>query len=240
MEILSSDWLRRMADRAAATPRGRIMALFGVLQDWMDAPGIRQLLQAESLTDAGQREIKTYLLHLATGAGVSNPEVLASQLSLVLFGALNEELRNPGSGALLQAGQAADLLVAGHIDTRRSPQRYVRHIAPLTVALVAIAVLMPYPDSLAPVEQLRPQPVRTIPTVSNPDQVAAIYHMHDAMRAGDCGYPQALMLPPEQRAVYLEHVISGSVERLAPETLVMVNQLYQKVQCYYPPAAMLL
>jgi hypothetical protein len=48
------------------------------------------------------------------------------------------------------------------------------------------------------------------------------------------------MLPPEQRAVYLEHVISGSVERLAPETLVMVNQLYQKVQCYYPPAAMLL
>lgn len=227
-------------DRAAAKPRGRIVALFGVLQDWMDAPGIRQLLQVESLTDAGQREIKTYLLHLATDAGVPNPEILASQLSLILFGALNEELRNPGSGALLQAGQAADLLVAGHIDTRRSPQRYVRYVAPLTAVLVAIAVLMPYPGSLVPVEQHRPQPVRAIPVVSNPDQVAAIYHMHDAMRAGDCWYPQALMLPPEQRAVYLEHVISGSVERLAPETLVMVNQLYQKVQCYYPPAAMLL
>lgn len=240
MEILSSDWLRRMVDRAAATPRGRIVALFGVLQDWMDAPGIRQLLQAESLTDAGQREIKTYLLHLATGAGVSNPEILASQLTLVLFGALNEELRNPGSGALLQAGQAAELLVAGHIYKRRSPQRSVRYMAPVTAALAAIALLMPYPGSLVPVEQHRPQPVRAIPVVSNPDQVAAIYHMHDAMRAGDCWYPQALMLPPEQRAVYLDHVISGSVEKLAPETLVMVNQLYQKVQCYYPPAAMLL
>lgn len=240
MKILSSDWLKRMVEKAAATPRGRIVALFEILQDWTDAPGMRQILQGESLTDSGQRELKTFLLHLATGTGVSNPEVLASQLSLVLFGALNEELRNPGSGALLQAGQAASLLVAGHVDGHRSPRRIARYVAPITAALAALALLLPYPGSLVSVEQHRPLPMRASPVASNPDQVAAIYHMHDAMRAGDCWYPQALMLPPEQRAVYLENVISGSVEKLAPETLVMVNQLYQKVQCYYPPAAMLL
>lgn len=240
MEILSSDWLRRMVEKAAATPRGRISALFGVLQDWTDAPGMRQLLREEWLNDNGQREIKKFLLHLATGAGASHPEALASQLSLVLFGALSEELRNPGSGALLQGGRAADLLLAGHVVMRGSPQRYARYAAPVMAVMAALALLMPYAGSLLPVEDHPAQPVRAIPVASSPDQVAAIYRMHDAMRAGDCWYPQALMLPPEQRAVYMDHVIAGNVERLSPEMLMMVNQLYQKVQCYYPPAAMLL
>jgi len=48
------------------------------------------------------------------------------------------------------------------------------------------------------------------------------------------------MLAPEQRAPFLENVVDGDVADIQPESMVMVSQLYQKVDCYYPPAAMLL
>lgn len=56
----------------------------------------------------------------------------------------------------------------------------------------------------------------------------------------NCSYPQALMLPSEQRAPFIERVVNGNVGGLQPESMAMVNQLYQKLDCYYPPAAMLL
>jgi hypothetical protein len=48
------------------------------------------------------------------------------------------------------------------------------------------------------------------------------------------------MLAPEQRAPFIENVVDGNVGNIKSEAMGMVSQLYQKVDCYYPPAAMLL
>lgn len=238
MELLDSDWLQRMAEKSGRTPQLRMLALFDILQDWAVAPGMReQLLAWQPALDEG-RALRLFLSRLAREAGARQPEVLASQLGSMLLGALREQLRVPEQAALAHARVAAALLVDSQ--TRRQvlfPAEKAASLASLAVGtLLALFVLD------RPAESIAPAPARLAQAapVLNPDQVASLYRLHDRIQAGTCHYPQALMLPPEQRAVYLENVVEGQGGAVMPANLPMVQQLYQKVDCYYPPAAMLL
>lgn len=242
MKILASGWLQRMVEKAGATPQARILALFGILQDWVEAPGMLHLLQDEPLTEAGRSELQAYLARLAAEAGVSDAEALSNQLVCLLLGALRQELRAPGCAAIRQAGQAAEALLAGRRRPPRVPSGSVRLAAPALAAAFVAALLLPHfaaaPERQTPFPRLSPA-AASRPAGLNPDRLAAVYHLHDAIRSAQCGYPQALMLPPEQRAIYLENVVAGSGDNLSPRTLELVSQLYRKVDCYYPPAALM-
>lgn len=240
MQILASGWLRQMAQKAGTTPLARMLALFDILQDWVAAPGVRQSLLDAASDSAGRSELKAFIAHLAVAAGAADAEALASQLDSMLLGALREALRNPDGQALAHARLAAERLIASQMRSR-VPLRGV-----MAVSATALAIMLLLPVFVFNLKQpaalvvSTPAALARTPDALNPDQVAAVYHMHDKIRAGECGYPQALMLPPEQRAVYMENVVSGNGNDLQPATLVLVNQLYQRVECYYPPAAMLL
>lgn len=239
MNIFSSGWLQRMADKVGKTPADRIHAVFQILQDWLEAPGMRQQLRDAPLDAASQQALKAYLQQLVEASGAANPAVVTVQLHMMLLGALNEEMRQPGSQALEHGRTAALLLLASQLPDRR--------VNSANIALAASVVLMvgimsmfftqqqPEPSATGPM-----QLIAIAPVAANPDKVAAMYHLHDQMRTANCSYPQALMLAPEQRAPFLENVVNGNLSKIQPESMIMINQLYQKVDCYYPPAAMLL
>lgn len=65
--------------------------------------------------EAGQRALKAYLLRLVEASKVTRPDLVASQMHMILLGALNEELRQHGSQALEHAGQAAVLLMTAQV-----------------------------------------------------------------------------------------------------------------------------
>lgn len=46
--LLASDWLQRMIAKNGHDPRTRLLALFEILQDWVNAPGLRELLLSSS------------------------------------------------------------------------------------------------------------------------------------------------------------------------------------------------
>lgn len=239
MNIFSSGWLQRMADKAGKTPADRIDAVFQILQDWIEVPAMHQQLQDTLLDAASQQALKAYLQQLVEASNVSNPAVVTIQLHMMLLGALNEEIRQPGSQVLEHGKTAALLLLTSQLPARR--------VTSANVALAASVVLMVGIMSMF-FKQQQPEPSATgpmqliaiAPVAPNPEKVAAIYHLHDQMRAANCSYPQALMLAPEQRAPFLENVVDGNLSKIEPESMVMINQLYQKVDCYYAPAAMLL
>jgi hypothetical protein len=239
MNIYSSGWLQHMADKAGKTPADRIHAVFQILQDWIEAPGMRQQLQDAPLDAASQQALKSYLQQLVEATGVTNPAVVTVQLHMMLLGALNEEMRQPGSQALEHGRTAALLLLTSQLPDRR--------VNSVNIALAASVVLMVGILSMFFTQQ-QPElsatsPMRLVaiaPVAPSPEKVAAIYHLHDQMLAANCSYPQALMLAPEQRAPFLENVVNGNLSKIQPESMIMINQLYQKVDCYYPPAAMLL
>lgn len=239
MNIFSTGWLQRMVDKAGKTPVSRLQSLFQILHDWMDVPGMRSQLEGISSDEDGQRALKAYLVQLVEQAGVVNPDMVAGQVHMLLLGALLEEIRNPGSQALEHSGQAAVLLVNAQLPVRKTAHGSFAMAASVLLVAGLLTLLLVHQQA----EPVSAHPVQVIAAVSDapsPDQVAALYHLHDQIHAANCSYPQALMLAPEQRAPFIENVVDGDVGTMRPEAIVMVSKLYQKVDCYYPPAAMLM
>jgi hypothetical protein len=239
MNIFSSGWLQRMVEKAGNTPDARIRALFLILQDWVEVPGVREQLQAMPLDEASQRALRAYLHQLAATSGVSNAEMVACQLHMVLLGALNEALRQPGAQALEHGSQAALLLLRAQLPKRQFARGGLA-IAASVMLTAGLLTLMLWPLQPKPMANPPMQVATAVRAMSSPDRVSALYRLHEQIRTASCSYPQALMLAPEQRAPFIETVVDGNVGDMPPESMVMVSQLYQKVDCYYPPAAMLL
>ena len=240
MNIFSSGWLQRMADKSGKTPTSRIESVFHILHDWVDVPGMRQQLCDALLDNDSLHLLKSHLALLVHASGASNPEMVADQVYMILLGALNEEVRHSSSRSLIQASQAALILVTAQIPVRHSHRSKYAVAASIMIMAGSLTWIFTHQH---PPEIVAAQPARIVALVSvptNPDRVSALYHLHEKISTADCSYPQALMLAPEQRAPFIENVVDGDIGDVPPESMVMVSQLYQKVDCYYPPAAMLL
>ncbi len=241
MQILSSEWLKRMVIKSSSSPKARITNLFVILQDWLNAPGIRDQLSSASLDR--HNEVDGLLVHLVTNAKLE-PKKLAFQLHFILLGAINEEIRNPGSNTMDHARAAAASLVAASTPSRIKKSRAFAVAATAMVGVIAGSLLLPISTTSKPVvpvtQHLELQTHNIVPVAVNPDPSVAIYRMHDKIRSAQCLYPQALMLAANQRSVFLEGVVNIDNLKVATTNLDQVSQLYQMVDCYYPPAAMLL
>ncbi|MEQ1600272.1 MAG: hypothetical protein ABL885_00725 [Methylophilaceae bacterium] len=238
--MFSSGWLQHLVDKAGKTPLSRIEAIFHILHDWLKVPDMRQKLRETLVDSQSQRELKAYLLQLVQASGTARPEMVTEQIYMVLLGALSDEIRHAGSDSLLQAGQAALMLVKAQTPVRRTNDRKFAMAISVMVTTGSLAGFLAFQQSPGIKAPLAAQKVAAISTVSSPDKASALYHLHEQVRMANCSYPQALMLPSEQRAPFIERVVNGNVGGLQPESMAMVNQLYQKLDCYYPPAAMLL
>lgn len=246
MPLLSSDWLKRMVMKSASDPAARIINLFSILQDWLDAPGMRDQLMADCLDASGRAHLQAFLQDLAAEAGLSGPDKLAVQFHFLLIGAINEELRNPGSQAMTQAGEAAASLIAAAKPSRFSRPRiyFAASFASLAVvALVAGDLLKPTvsgPQGVPLTGHATLQAQAGQYAMTRPDALVAIYQMNNKIKSGQCSYPQALMLAADQRSMFMEGVVNIEQLDAASMNLDEVRQLYQKVTCNYAPAAMLL
>lgn len=238
LELLNSDWLLRMCMQGARDPRARLTAPFDILDDWLDAPRLRAAL-AEDAPDSAREDdgrLLDYLARNAGAAGLHEPQAVAEQLQLLLMGALHAELRAPGLGAMRQARQAAVLL----LQAATPVQKPLRQAAAWGAALAVLLMLPLLQHAEAP----RP-PAQTVAAAHtlavrdvSPLQLAALDQVRERQRRGTCQYPQALMLPAEHRALFLEGVVGGAVKASTVEQVETLLQLSQKVECLYTPAAM--
>jgi hypothetical protein len=244
MQLLSSDWLRRMVKKSAKTPEAQIVNLFVILQDWLDAPGMREQLLNTSHDVEAHHHLNSFLHSLVAEANFVEPDKLAFQLYFLLLGALNEEIRNPGCNSMAQAGDAAASLVAAAKPPIIAKSRMLSVASFASVAMIALItgfLLIPSGFRLGQPQQMEraaSQSQSGTPAVSRPDTLVALYQMNDKLKAGQCSYPQALMLAADQRAVFMEGVVNIDQLDTASTNLDEVRQLYQKVTCYYAPAAM--
>ncbi len=239
MNIFTSGWLQRMVDRGASSPEARLQALFRILQDWADVPGFSEQLQQATQDTGAQQYLKDFFCRIARDAGVGQPDVMATQLHMMLLGGLSQELRMPGQGALRHAGDAAMTLLTLQ-RPRAHPMRRHAAVAAGLLMMASVLSLLLWPGQTGSMSETQIHLAQASLPAASPDRVSALYRMHEQVAAADCSYPQALMLAAEQRGPFIETVVNGNVDNVRLEAMPMVNQLYQKVNCYYPPAAMLL
>lgn len=246
--MLYSDWLLNMLEKAGSDPRSRILALFDILHDWTTAPGIGNGSATRQLSHGAPDALLAYLSKQLAALRLEEPEVLAQQVVFIALGALQAEKAGT-HGAFAQGRNAVSVL----LDAQRKPTIARARMAAVTASacLIAFAAFFVPSSEIALTRQA--VAVETLPVSlgttmaslhpaatslsSSPDQMASLHDSLERIRQGVCQYPQALMLAPEYRAVYLDNVVNGSVPGSADQ-MREARQLAKKVECYYPPVAM--
>ena len=245
MDILNSDWLLTMLDKSSDAARQRLLNLFGILDDWLQAPHMREHLGQDAAASGAVPVLLQYLTQQSRALRAPAPEALAHQLYFMAQTALQQELRLPGCQACVHARQAAQALLDAQLSSRR--QRigtYGLAAGLLAVAGVsgylALNLLRPAPIALhAALEPLEPPHIAAVlpPAQANPVHTAEMFASIERMRGGVCHYFEALMLPEGQQGVYLHNVVAGEVSMDAADQA-LAARLMQRVRCDYAPMLM--
>ncbi|HWU82189.1 MAG TPA: hypothetical protein VN063_01765, partial [Methylophilaceae bacterium] len=112
MDILNSDWFIGMLKKSGKSPQARLLSLFDILGDWLQAPNMRELIMQQQIeTPTPSTELLTYLTEQARACGVQLPEMFAQQLYFMARGALQEALTSDTDDTIGKVKQAASALI---------------------------------------------------------------------------------------------------------------------------------
>lgn len=245
MDILNSTWFLRMLKKAGASPQERMLALFDILGDWLDAPHISRNLKVTRSDHDQPQALLEYLTEQAAATGAQDHEFLAQQLCFMASSVLHEELRNPGCAAAKHGRRVAQALIQAQTQKDHSiSKRSAYAIAASVFMLTAVGSLLIFTMAKPPVVSIaanaamtKPAALLVNPEAASPEQTAAMFATLEQMRQGTCQFPEALMLPETQKGVYMENVVAGHVPSKAKDQEV-AGQLMLKVRCNYTPRLM--
>lgn len=249
MLLLGSSWLRKMAEKSGATPQARLIGLVNTLNDWLQAPGVgvalRQQLSAQDAAELSA--FRTLVLDLVIPLQPRDTQELADQIVFLLLGAMQQQLRAPESCALQQARNAVHLLIEA--STARAP--FASNKSQRTALASATCLCLVLVGGLitqwhnAPgghlSEAAHVAKVMNMHAVSySPDKIVALYQRREQLAHGNCFYPMALMMPPEQYGIYLDFVWKAPAlgSELNEKSLGALSQALDMVKCSYPQTAM--
>ncbi len=263
MEFLNSDWLIKMLEKSSKTPRGRLLNLFDILDDWLDAPNvapnIAEIAREQSINNLQQapaKKLQDFLSLEAAKAGAAMPEMLASQLYFMALAASQEKLHACNINNLSQVSSfnhakvAADALISAQTKKEfhlSKPTAYAMAASFAAVCAIAGGLLMlnlqnPTQNITAKIpSQLLSQ--ATIPklvateTFADPQQTAALIAQMNQMRNGNCQLIEAIQLPDSQKGIYLNMVVNGQVST-NPKEQTIAFDLLRKTRCNYTPMLM--
>ena len=123
----TAEWIGIMKDRGRGDPCAEIMALFDLLEEWLDRPDFKGCMFLKAASEYpspsdpvhqaamvhGQNLFRELELR-ATRGGAADPKALASQLMLVLTGAILARHETGKPDRARSARAAAAMLVAAH------------------------------------------------------------------------------------------------------------------------------
>ena len=217
MDILNSAWFLGMLKKSGATPAQRLLNLFDILGDWLDAPHTCEHLQAPDGNANQPRALLEYLIAQARATGVRESESLAQQLYFMANSMLQEELRSPRCAAAKHARQVAQALIQAQtvkhpFISKRSVYAMVASVFMLTAisSLLMFDTAKPLNTHIAATTPMMKPPIFLInPEAASPEQSAAMFATLEKMHKGTCQFPEALMFPDAQKGVYIENVVAG-------------------------------
>lgn len=228
-DLLQSDWLIRMVDKAARQPKQKMLALFDVLDDALSSP-LAQHLKFNAQNHSTYR-LQAYLTTQAQLAHVRLPEMLANQLYFMAVSACQEKCKHAQSSALHHAKLAAQALISEQ--TRKAfawqaIRNYAIALATLGIGLwcgFALSTWWPIPAASSTLASATIEtPAHPLSQEASPSEIAAIYERLETMKHGDCRMIEAIQLPERLKSIYIENVVNGHVTTNRAEQI-LVNQL---------------
>lgn len=248
MDIFNSPWLLNMLAKSSKTPQGRILSLFDILSDWLNAPNIDSDITQDQLSN------ETLIVFCTTQAkafGAANPTILAEHIVLIARNAAQQEMAQPGSNSLAHAKKAAHALILAQ------SQRDWPNSKPVIFSIAASLILLIGATFLwlpAIVENYSPQMLlaktsniklkliaKSNAAITNKSLTAhdavVMYAKYEQMRNGTCQFPEAIQIPDKHKAIYLENVVGGKLPTDLND-LAVANFYLEKVRCNFTPMLM--
>ena len=118
-------WFVDQVNSKAELPKDKLGAIFDTLGEWLEIPQFRGCAfinaaaefpvennPVQQVSAEFYEKFRNYIADLARSAGAENPENLAQQLALLIEGTIVSEQMKRGSGTIVIARQAADILIA--------------------------------------------------------------------------------------------------------------------------------
>lgn len=242
MDIFSSNWLIAMLAKSSKTPQGRLLSLFDVLQDWLNAPNIH----IEIDQSANHQMLVTFCTEQAAACKAANPEILAEHIILIARNALEQAINHPTTDSFAHAKKAAHALILAQT------QKEARVTKPMTYGIAASLCLMIGLSALWIPQLLQDRQLTEVAEITadakiitvsaTPNMVTAhdavkMYAKYEQMRKGTCQFPEALQIPDKHKAIYLENVVGGKLPTNL-EHLAIANFYLEKVRCNFTPMLM--
>jgi hypothetical protein len=246
MDFLNSPWFINRLENSSKQPRERILNLFDLIE------------HKDSLIDfkaqgthAASQTLIEYLTLQAKELGATNPSILAEHIVLIARSAASQANNEPSSDHLAHAKKAAEALILAqtqHEPTYRNYKRTTLYgmAASLMILLGLSAILLPNILSKAPTASAENhvETATSSTTASKEDNnkltaqdAVAMYAQFDQMRTGTCQFPEAIQIPDQDKAVYLESVVGGKLPTNLTD-LATANKYLAKVRCNYTPMLM--
>ncbi len=232
-----------MLQKASATPQSRILALFDVLQDWLDAP----LVNASTISFHGGPTAYPRLLDFITvqaeQLNAQVPQLLANQICLMAVAAFQEKLQHAESTSLSHAKLAAQALIIAQTKKERpafAQKRYAASLAAVLALSSSLAIyLIKTNNTATPVilAETPKMPATQTRMIANPEQTAALFAEIERMRQGNCQLIEAIQLPDAYKQIYFDNIVSGQIST-DPDEQKIVLDLLKMVRCNYTPMLM--
>lgn len=244
MDILHSNWLIQMLRKSARTPEARMLALFDVLDDWSNAPGLSvKADQIKPHTDGNA--LKTYLAMEAEKAGAALPDMLSNQLYFMALSAMQEKVVNQNESSMLHAKNAADALIKAQTKKDFHIARssaYAIAASFIGALFIGSAIFFTYQYNQPSKTQLAANNTTTLqptfsPQYASPASTAILVAEIEQMRQGNCRLLEAIQLPDQYKSIYFQNIVLGQISTDPTEQRI-VRELLSKIRCNYTPMLM--
>lgn len=245
MDIFNSPWLLNMLAKSSKTPQGRILSLFDILGDWLNAPNVDLEISQESLSN---QALIAFCTTQAKAFGAASPTILAEHIVLIARNAAQQEIENPGCNSLMHAKKAAQALITAQSQREwpNSKPAIFSIAASLIVLICASALWLPtlienyHPQTLLAktnnIKLIAKSNAITNNNLTAHDAVV-MYAKYEQMRNGTCQFPEAIQIPDKHKAIYLENVVGGKLPTDLND-LAIANFYLEKVRCNFTPMLM--
>ena len=248
MDIFNSQWLMNMLVKSSKTPQGRMLSLFDILGDWLNAPNIDHNITNDSVSS---QQLIIFCTIQAKACGAANPSMLAEHIVLIARNAAQQEINQPGCNSLAHAKKAANALIIAQTQ-KGWPFSDVKKPFVYAVTASFLVVLGAGAIWQSELMQLIQPQTKVIASVSNnttslathfsstsltAHDAANMYAKYELMRNGTCQFPEALQIPDKDKSVYLENVVGGKLPTDLEE-LATANYYLEKVHCNFTPMLM--
>ena len=247
MDIFKSQWLIKMLGKSSSTPHGRILSLFDILDDWLNAPSIQVIT-----SDFTHNQLLiSYCTEQALALGANHPSMLAEHIVLIALNAAQQQINHPGSDSLAHAKKAANALILAQTQKDQpllkaaNAKFSIYGIAASLALVIGVGMVLPSlieNNSLFGSQTTVSKNDNSKLTLLNNTNLSAqdasiMYAKYEQMRNGTCQFPEALQIPDKDKAVYLENVVGGKLPTNLHD-LAIANIYLEKVRCNFTPMLM--